>query len=197
MNNYMKKGLTFAVAGVVALTSVAAFADTATTSNTSKTPVRSHVSATDLMVKDGVITQATLDSYMAKAQSQNQAQREADVKAAVQKLVTDGKLTQAKADAVLKSVAENQDKMQALREKMSTMTAEEARTYMQNNMPKGDTLLTLVESGTLTSAEYQSVKSVIGFGHNGFGMGHGDKMMGGHGQGKGFGRGEAPATTSK
>lgn len=187
MNHYMKKGLTFAVAGVMALSSVAAFADsTVSTTNSSKTPVRTHVSATDLMVKDGVITQATLDSYKTKAQTENQAAREAEVTAAVQKLVTDGKLTQAKADAVLKAVEANQEAMQALRDKMSTMTAEEARTYMQNNKPtQSNTMLALVEAGTLTSAEYQAVQSVIGFGHDGFGAGHGGKMMGGHGAGRG------------
>lgn len=185
MNTYMKKGLAFSVAGILALSSVAAFADTAVTSKTSTT-TKTHVSAMDLMVKDGVITQATLDSYQTKAQAQNQAQREADVKAAVQKLVTDGKLTQVKADAVLKAVTENQAKMQALRDRVSSMTAEEARTYMQANMPAGGPLLALVESGTLTSTEYQAVQAVIGYG--GFG-GHGGKMMGGHGQGMGMGRG--------
>lgn len=191
MNNYVKKGLVFSLAGIMALSSVAAFADTVVTSNTST--IRTHVSAMDLMVKDGVISQSTYDSYQAKAQAQNQAQREAEVKAALQKLVTDGKLTQAKADAVLKAVTENQAKMQALRDKISTMTAEEARTYMQANMPAGGTLLALVEAGTLTSAEYESVQAVIGGGHGGFGGGHGGKMMGGHGpgqgQGQGFGRG--------
>lgn len=187
MNKKMKFGLTIMTVGALALSSVAAFAGTTGVGSIVR---GGHQGIVDLMLKDGVITQAQIDKY----EEQIQSERQAEVKTSLQTLVTKGTLTQAKADAVLKAVEAQQAEMKAIHDKMATMTAEEARTYMQQNMPaRGGDLLKLVENGTLTAAEYDAVRGVIGMG------GMGGKGMGGHMGGRGMGgRGlnaPAPAAT--
>lgn len=190
MNKKMKMSLTAMMTGVLVLSSVAAFAGTTSV----KGALTGHQSMIDLMLKDGVVTQAQIDKY----QKQMQDERKEEVKAAVQTLVTKGTLTQAKADAVIKAVVSHQEEMTALHEKLEGMTQEEAKAYLTANpVQRNDDMLKLVENGTLTAAEFDAVRSVIGGGRGGmmggFG-GRGDGHMGGRGRGPmgGF----APATTT-
>lgn len=186
MNKKMKFGMTALMVGVLTVSSVSAFAGTTGV----RGAMSGHSNMVDLMLKDGVITQAQIDKY----QKQMQADRQAEVKTAVQALVTKGTLTQAKADAVLKVVEANQAEMTALHEKLAGMTQEEVKAYLDKNpIQKSNSLLTLVENGTLTAAEHDAVRAVIGRGH---GMGLGGPM-GGKGHGGMGGRGmHAPANTN-
>lgn len=181
MNKKMKFGLTIMTVGALAISSVGAFAGTASVTGMMN---GGHQGIVNLMLKDGVITQTQIDKY----EKQMQTERHAEVKTAVQALVTKGTLTQAKADAVIKAVEEQQVKMQAFHDKIATMTLEEAKAYIEKNpMPRGECLLTLVENGTLTAAEFDSLRGVMG---NGGAMGGKGMMNGGHMNGKGgMGRG--------
>ncbi len=193
MNKKMKMSLTAMMTGVLVLSSVAAFAGTTSV----KGAFAGHERMVDLMLKDGVVTQAQIDKY----QQQMQDERKDEVKAAVQALVTKGTLTQAKADAVIKSVEAHQTEMAALHDKIEGMTQEEAKAYLEANpVKRNDDMLKLVEDGTLTAAEFDAVRAVIGGGRGGmmggFGAegGRGNGHMGGRGHGP-MG-GYAPATTT-
>lgn len=188
MNKKMKFGLTVLTVGTLALSSVTAFAGTAGVTNFVK---GGHQGMVDLMLKDGVVTQAQIDKY----EKQMHDERQATVKTNLQTLVTKGTLTQAKADAVFKSVEAQQAKMSALHDKLATMTQAEATTYMQQNpIERGNGMLTLVENGTLTAAEYDAVRAVIGMGgHGGMGGKGGHMGTGGHMGGRGMNQ---PATTT-
>jgi Spy/CpxP family protein refolding chaperone len=187
MNKKMKFGLTIMTVGALAISSVGAFASTATVTGMFN---GGHQGIVDLMLKDGVITQTQIDKY----QTQMQTERHAEVKASIQTLVTKGTLTQAKADAVLKTVEAQQVKMQAYHDKIATMTQEEAKAYIEKNpMPRGEGLLTLVENGTLTAAEFDSLRGVMGRGGE---MGGKGMMNGGHMDGKG-GMGRGPGMMGK
>lgn len=183
MNKKMKMGLTVLTIGALALSSVGAFAGTTGITNFVK---GGHQSMVDLMLKDGVITQTQVDKY----EKQIQDERQAAVKTDLQALVSKGTLTQAKADAILKVVTEQQVKMQALHDKLAAMTPEEAKAYLDKNpMERGNGLLTLVENGTLTAADFEAVRGVIGGGHMmGGNMGGPGHMGEGMGKGMGMGR---------
>lgn len=181
MNKKMKFGLTIMTVGALAVSSVGAFAGTVPATGVIN---GAHQGIVNLMLKDGVISQTQIDKY----EKQMQTDRQAEVKTALQALVTKGTLTQVKADAVLKVVEAQQVKMQAFHDKIATMTQEEAKAYIEKNpMPRGEGLLTLVENGTLTAAEFDSLRGVIG---RGGAMGGKGMMNGGHMDGKGgMGRG--------
>lgn len=184
MNKTTKFGITVATIGALALSSVGAFAGTTGIANAVK---GGHQGILDLMLKDGVVTQTQIDTYEKKMQEE----RSAEVKAAVQALVTKGTLTQAKADAVLKAIAANEAERTALRDKLSTMTAEEQKAYLTANpVTKTDSLLKLVEAGTLTAADVEALRSVVGFGGHGM-----DGGKGGHGKGDRPGM-KAPTSSS-
>lgn len=213
MNKKLKVGLTLMTAGALAFSSVAAFADATGIS------FKGNGNILDLMLKDGVVTQAQIDSYQAKAD----ALQLTALKTNIQTLVTNGTLTQAKADAVYKALVEEKEARQAERAKFEAMTdaekealkaemdakraemdaaRESAKTAKTTTATSTDTttppakpemknsaLSALVENGTLTSAELEAVQKVIGGGHGEMG-GHGD-MKGGRGM-----KGEKPASSS-
>lgn len=182
MNKKMKFSITVATIGALALSSVGAFAGTTGLSNA----IKGHQGILDLMLKDGVVTQTQIDTYSKKVQEE----RSAEVTTAIQALVTKGTLTQAKADAVLKVVAAHEAERTALKEKLSSMSAEEQKAYLTANpVNRTDHLLALVEAGTLTAADVEALRGVIGFG--GHDMGHG---KGGHGRGGNMGF-KAPTST--
>lgn len=112
MNRKLKAGLTLMTAGALAFSSVAAFADTTTFAN------KGYGSILDLMLKDGVVTQTQIDSYQVKAEANGLA----TLKTNIQALVTDGTLTQAKADVVYNAVVKEREERSAEREKMASMT---------------------------------------------------------------------------
>ncbi len=175
MNKKMKFGLTIMTVGALAISSVGAFAGTGGVTGMIN---GGHQGIVDLMLKDGVISQTQIDKY----EKQMQTDRQAEVKASIQALVTKGTLTQVKADAVMKVVEAQQVKMHAYHDKLATMTQEEAKAYIEKNpMPRGEGLLTLVENGTLTAAEFDSLRGVMGRGGE---MGGKGMMNGGHIDGK-------------
>lgn len=208
MNKKLKAGLTLMTAGALAFSSVAAFADA--TGITGK----GNGSILDLMLKDGVVSQAQIDSYQEKAD----ALQLTALKTNIQTLVTKGTLTQTKADAVYKALLEEKEARKAERAKFEAMTDAEkealktemdaareaakttktttatttsgsttdATTRPAHPEMKNSALSALVENGTLTSAELEAVQKVIGGGNNG----HGD-MKGGRGM-----KGEKPAESS-
>lgn len=181
MNKKLKVGLTLMTAGALAFSSVAAFADA------TGIAVRGNGNLLDLMLKDGVVTQAQIDSYQEKAD----ALQLTALKTNLQTLVTNGTLTQTKADAVYKAMVEERDARKAERAEMDAMTeaAKSARSTTDTTTPpekplmKNSALSALVENGTLTSAELDAVQKVIG-------GGHGD-MKGGRGM-----KGTKPASSS-
>lgn len=174
MNRKLKAGLTLMTAGALAFSSVAAFADTTTFAN------RGYGSILDLMLKDGVVTQTQIDSYQEKAEANGLA----TLKTNIQALVTDGTLTQAKADAVYNAVVKEREERAAKRTNATTSTATEKATAPEK---RSTALSALVDAGTLTTAEYEAVQKVVG-------GGRGD-MKGGRGM-KGEKPAEAPATTT-
>lgn len=182
MNKKMKFSITVATIGALALSSVGAFAGTTGLSNA----IKGHQGILDLMLKDGVVTQTQIDTYSKKVQEE----KSAEVTTAIQDLVTKGTLTQAKADAVLKVVAAQEAERAALKEKLSSMTAEEQKAYLTANpVNRTDHLLALVEAGTLTAADVEALRGVIGFGGHDMGRG-----KGGHGRGGNMGF-KAPTST--
>lgn len=204
MNKKLKAGLTLMTAGALAFSSVAAFADA------TGIAVKGNGSILDLMLKDGVVTQAQIDSYQEKAD----ALQLTALKTNIQTLVTNGTLTQAKADAVYKALVEEKEARKAEREKFEAMTDAEkealkaemdakraemeatrtaekaagtttdAKTRPEPPQMKNSALSALVENGTLTSTELEAIQKVIG-------GGHGD-MKGGRGM-----KGERPADSTK
>lgn len=180
MNKTFKFGITVATIGALALSSVGAFAGTTGVASAIK---GGHSNILDLMLKDGVVTQAQIDTYSAKVSEE----RKAEQTAAIQALVTKGTLTQAKADAVLAAIEANKAQRDALKTKLEGMTAEEVKAYMEANpVKKADMLQTLVDNGTLTTADVEALKGVVGHGGEGFGGGKG------HGKGQ---PGQKPAGT--
>lgn len=195
MNKKLRAGLTLMTAGALAFSSVAAFADA--TGITGK----GNGSILDLMLKDGVVTQAQIDSYQEKAD----ALQLSALKTNIQTLVTNGTLTQTKADAVYKALVEEKESRKAEREKFAAMTDAEkealkaemdakkaemdaarekakaagtstdATTRPTPPEMKNSALSALVENGTLTSAELEAVQKVIGGGHGDMKGGRGMK----------------------
>lgn len=179
----MKIGMTMALVAALAAGSVVTFADTAVTAGTNVLNRFGGNSIVDRLIKDGVVTQAQIDKY----HEQMHAERQAELKTAIAKLVTDGKLTQAKADAFLKAHEVKQAEMTALRTKLDAMSETDRQAYLKNNdLRKNDPVQALITNGTLTQADLQIIHEAVGMG--GFGGGHmGGKGMGGRGQGKGMG----------
>lgn len=208
MNKKLKAGLTLMTAGALAFSSVAAFADTTALAS------KGNGNILDLMLKDGVVTQAQIDSYQQKM-SEIQL---AALKTNIQTLVTKGTLTQAKADAVYNVVLQEREDRDAERAKMEAMTdaekealkaemdakraeMEAARTAAKSTDTTTSTtaskttapekrstaLSALVDNGTLTAAELEAVQKVVG-------GGHGD-MKGGRGM-KGEKPVQAPASST-
>ncbi len=193
MNKKMKLGLTMVTAGALVFSSVAAFADTSALG-------KGTGGILDLMLKDGVVTQAQIDTYQAKAEANHLE----TLKANIQALVTNGTLTQAKADAVYQAVLTDQATRKAEHDQMAFLTKEEmdakkaemeaARTAEKaagttagiQVAKKASAVSALVDSGTLTTAEYDAVEKVVGGGHGGPG-----DMRGGKGM-----RGEKPGTST-
>ncbi len=161
MNKKVKFGLSLATAGALMLSSVAAFAGTAT----SGTGFKGHDGILQMMLNDGVVTQTQIDTYEKKMQTQ----RDAQVKEALQALVTKGTLTQAKADAVVSAMAAEQAEREALKTKLEGMTEEAVKAYFEANKEtdKKPGLGSLVDAGTLTSDELKAVQNAIGMGGHG------------------------------
>lgn len=184
--NLAKFGMTLALISALSATSVVTFADTAVTSaaNTATGLVKHFGgdSVLDRLLKDGVVTQAQID----KVKAQMDTERLDTIKTALQKLVTDGKLSQAKVDAFLKAEAEQKAAMDALKTKLDAMTEADRQAYLQKNDPRANNAVqALVTNGTLTQADLLLIHQTIGMGGHGMGGpgmgGHGGK--GGHGMG--------------
>lgn len=150
----MKK--TLAIAGVgamVALTSVTglgvAHAATSNNTNSSSGPMSSLVNAIaskfNLKTAD---VQAVFDAQHA----QKEAQETADVKAKVSQLVSDGKLTQTQATALLAKRAELQQQRDANRSTMHSMTDAERKAAIDKEKTALDTWFS--EQGISTDYRY-------------------------------------------
>lgn len=126
----MKKQLIAAgLATAVGVTGLASFgvANAATSTTSSSDPMSSLV---DAIANKFNLNKTDVQAVFDTQRSKMEAQREADVKADVAKLVTDGKLTQAQAEKINAKRAELQAQREAARSSDSTKTREEMKSEM-------------------------------------------------------------------
>ncbi len=165
----MKKSLaTAGVTAAVALTSIAgigvAHAETSNTSS-SNGPMSSLVSA---IAKKFNLKTADVQAVIDEQHVSMEAQRTAEVQAKLTQLVSDGKLTQSQADAILAKRAELQQQREANRDTMQDKTTAERKSAMEEARASLDKWLS--DSGI--STDYRYLVIGVGHGHGGPGGRH-------------------------
>jgi competence protein ComGC len=154
---------------------------------------------TDLLttlVNENIISSDKADAIRTAMQAQRQQQQQTRLTEGLSGLVTAGTITQTQSDAILAKFEAQQTTRQAEMDKVKAMTETEREAYFKANTPKKDSLLAdLVTAGTITQAQADAVKTVIG---GPGGADKGDRGHGGPGEGMGHGggMGRGPANSS-
>lgn len=125
----MKKQLLAAgIATTIGIAGIGAGAASAATSNNSKTDPMS--SLVDKLATKFNLNKADVQQVFDEQRTTMEAERETKVKESVAKLVTDGKITQAQADAINAKRAELQKQREASKDSMKDKTKAERKTEM-------------------------------------------------------------------
>jgi hypothetical protein len=154
---------------------------------------------TDLLttlVNEKIISSEKADAIRAAMQTQRQQEQQTRLTEGLNGLVTAGTITQDQSDTILTALETQQTARQAEMDKVKAMTETERDAYFKANPPEKVNLLAdLVTAGTITQAQADAVKTVIG---GPGGADKGDRGHGGPGEGMGHGggMGRGPANSS-
>lgn len=134
--------------------------------DTSSSPMSSLV---DAVASKFNLNKAEVQAVFDEQHEKMHAEREADLKEKVAQLVTDGKLTQAQANALNAKRAELQAEREANRESFKDMTRDERKAAIQE---KKETLTTWLDEQGID----QEYAYLLMGGRGGHGPGHGGRM---------------------
>lgn len=153
MNSKLKLGITMMTASALMFSTATSFAGTTTTAQAIPENLL------EQMLAEGLITEAQMEAYLEKIEAANLA----TFKSELQALVTEGTLTQTKADAAYTAIVADLESAKTEREKMAAMTATELSAYLETlkDSTVTSSLDALKTAGALTSAEYTAIKAVM------------------------------------
>jgi hypothetical protein len=151
------------------------------------------------LVNENIISREEADAIRTAMQAQRQQEQQTRLTEGLSGLVTAGTITQYQSDTILTALEAQQTARQTEMDNVKAKTQTEREAYFKANTPVKDNFLAdQVTAGTITQAQADAVKTVIG------GPGGADKGDRGHGgsgrgmgHGGGMGRGPANSSTTK
>jgi len=115
------------------------------------------------LVNEKIISSDKAEAIRTAQQAQRQGEMQSKLTADLTTLVDDGTITSGQHDAILAALQEQQKQRQAEMEKVRAMTEAERAAYFEANKPAGNNCLAdLVTAGTITQAQADAVRNVIG-----------------------------------
>ncbi len=154
MNPKLKLGITMMTTSALILSTGTAFAG-ATKTSAQTIPE----SILELMLEEGLITEAQMDTYLEKSEASNLL----TLKSELQTLVSSGALTQGKADTAYLAIVADLENAKVERVKMAAMTTTELSSYLEALKETSATseLDALKTAGTLTTVQYNKIKALL------------------------------------
>jgi hypothetical protein len=152
------------------------------------------------LVNEKIISSDKASAIRTAMQALRQQEQQTRITEGLSGLVDKGTITSAQSEIILTKLEAQHTARQAKMDKVKAMTETERNAYFKANPPeKANLLADLVTAGTITQAQAEAVKTVIGGpgGAQKGDRGHGGPPGRGMGHGGGMGRGPANGSTTQ